>query len=218
MNKLNKILAMSLATLALAGSSSPIFAGRVVRVGKLEDSRKTTNEKKAKKAQIQPVKRSNTFILKRADYQGKLELENKRRGGDIYVETIREYMKKRISGTVIPEEIYTAAFSIIASESTDDKGILKTAGDIISAYNNNLLEIENFKQLVAALPNLKSCSECDVKDYYDIIHNNISLIHYVLQISSEDDLRQAALDMLSFEKSYKSNFESTEYESTQDED
>ena len=141
MNKLNKILAMSLATLALAGSSSPIFAGRVVRVGKLEDSRKTTNEKKAKKAQIQPVKRSNTFILKRADYQGKLELENKRRGGDIYVETIREYMKKRISGTVIPEEIYTAAFSIIASESTDDKGILKTAVDIISAYNRNLLRL-----------------------------------------------------------------------------
>lgn len=220
MNKLNKTLAMSLATLAMATSSSPIFAGRITNQGSkkmsiVKDITKPEKAQKTPRTQRPKLSRSATFILKMLDTQKKLEWEREGKLEDL--EIIKEFTKKRISDTILTEEIYGAARSVIDYNLTNNEKILETAKKIIDTYFNNLSNIDKFKEILEYVSGFKTCDRYSAKKCYEIIHKNSALINEVRIFSElDDDLTQAAADMITFEKNYRSDPENVKCEDMED--
>lgn len=220
MNKLNKTLAISLATLTLAGSSSPIFAGKTMgRKTICQDSRKMSieNSQKPRKSEkpqrIQQPIRSNTLMLELADYQPVLEREKK--GICEELQTIMNLRSRRLNDMLITEEIYKSACALLEYQLTTDETLIKTANDVIENYEINQNKIQDFKDLLKKMPSPK----LEKEEYYEMACDNVGLIRYILDLTdAEEELKDKAAKILYFIQTYYNNRQKVEYKNIVDED
>lgn len=181
MSKLNKVLAMSLAALTLAGSSSQVFAARSKRSSLSEseksDSRKSeprkSNSRKSdsRKSDFKPEKRNSNSI----DYTQYTEIVK-----NWYARLIAKIGEqgqfiRRVRGSAPSHEEVEAAKALISKRGKKTSGFLEAS--ILMSYDKK--RIDNDKEISAFLAEIRRIwennpAEIAKKEIYDLISENYS--------------------------------------------
>lgn len=208
MNKLGKILAMSLTTLTLASSSAPIFAGRVMKKETLaQNSRKMSIEKpeKAEKPanfRMPKLQRTNTQMIEFAKAYPKLEWEKEHK--DESVETIRELSTARLYAIEVTERVLNAAYAVSELGLTDENSLIKTAKQIISKYENDQEKLDKLREISEEAAGFMDSTGMRAKECHDIIDANFMFLQDIVNIRDlNDDAITLAEEMINFKKHYE---------------
>lgn len=208
MNKLGKILAMSLTTLTLANSSTPIFAGRVMKKETLaQNSRKMSIEKpeKAEKPanfRMPKLQRTNTQMIEFAKAYPKLKWEKEHK--DESVETIRELSTARLYAIEVTERVLNAAYAVSELGLTDENSLIKTAKQIISKYENDQEKLDKLREISEEAAGFMDSTGMRAKECHDIIDANFMFLQDIVNIRDlNDDAITLAEEMINFKKHYE---------------